>query len=338
MTLWYAGLAAKLLDDWSVHARNFVPIWCQRLDFDDHVTKLEARMDDAGEDPVAAKNLIMRLRRAHATASLPFAEQAISWMGQALDWRLQPTSEVQDPFEPVSGELVQWPTGIEELDAITGGGYGLTVFAGSPKLGKSMAAMGAAIRAGCAGWSVMYVNAELTPREIRQRMMQYIAHGTRPDPLLVRMNVIPIHAHRGFQFADLLGRAEEAMHLETDRVLIVLDSINRLAKCDGTEGGDTHYYRRLDAWGEWARMLVRLGEGRISVLAVSELNRAMQIKGADLEYSANLVVRFTEGDALHRSVNIEAWLSRETRSGACGEYDVNWPAQRFERLDSGVGG
>ncbi len=335
LTLWKPGLAQKILDYWEFHEQNFVRLWVERSDFAERVAQLERNIVEAGEDPVVARNLALRLNRAHEAAAAPLGEQILGWLGQATDPSLHATSERQDPFEAVESRLMQWPTGLKAIDEMTGGGYGLTVFAGAPKLGKSMSAMGAAITAAQAGWTVLYVNAELSPREIHERVMQYVtnAPGGRINPVAINLNLECIHAHTGFTFKDLLARAESAIHLDTDRMVVVLDSINRLAKNDGTrKQGEYHYFRRLDAWGEWARLVVRLSEGRVSVLAVSELNRSMQIKGADLEYAANLVVRHTKGER-RNAVNIDVMYSRETQSGSLGEHEIHWRMQRFVRLE-----
>ena len=265
----------------------------------------------------------------------PIAEQLLGWLGEAVSEQRREPFDVQDPFAPIDGKLVKWPTGMPRVDAMTGGGYGLTVFGGRPKLGKSLAAMAAAIEAAAAGWSVVYVNAELTERETHERVMRYVAgRAGALRPHAIGANFVLVNANPGFTARDLIAEVAQTVSLDTDRILIVLDSINRLVNLDLSQPlVESSYWDRLRAWSEWPRLAARLSDGRVSVLVVSELNQREGVKGGNLEYDADLVVKFTTGSTPDRA-QIDVALSRSTASGECGEHERDWRHARFVSVGS----
>lgn len=328
---WPVGLAGRILRDWEdAYEPSFVPMLVRRVDADEQLDRIAERMDACGEDPVDASNLMRRLRHARAVQAPPLSQQLLDWLSQATDHKLLATFDPQDPLSPITGKPRQWPTGIHRLDYVTaGGGYGLTVYGGQPKLGKSLAALGSAITAAAAGWTVVYVNAELTPREMYQRIQRFVI-GARVDPVTLGMNLKLFNVQPGFRIEDLLPELDHTVSLDTTKILVVLDSVNRLAQGDpGMGGGDFAYWERLRAWSEWPRIATRISDGRISFLCVSELNRKDQIKGGDLEYGANLVVTFTKAGDSTDLVDIDVALSRETPSGECGTHRRDWKHSRF---------
>ena len=329
---WPVGLAGRILRDWHEHEPSFVPMLVQRIDFAEWFETFEHRMQVSGEDPVDASNLARRLKRAHAAQAMPVSQQLLGWLRDATDRKLLATFETQDPLVPIGGHPRMWPSGMHRLDNVTrGGGYGLTVYGGQPKLGKSLAALGSALTACAHGWTVVYVNAELTPREMRQRIERYLAApGCTISPVEVGLNLMLVNVNPGFSIEQLLPEIEHTVSLDTTQILIVLDSVNRLAQGDGKMGsGEGAYWHRLRAWSEWPRIATRISEGRLSFLAVSELNRKDQIKGGDLEYGANLVVTFTKAGDSNDLVDIEVTLSRETPAGEVGEHRRDWASSRF---------
>lgn len=330
--MWQAGFAQKFLDEWPFHDRNFVPMLVARLDFAEGLAKMRSEAEESGDDPVAISTLFKRLARAHQEQGRPVADVLLDMLQQATNREMLDTFSLQDPLVPVGGRVQKWRTGITAVDHMTeGGGYGLTVFGGQPKLGKSLAAMGAGLTACADDWVVVYVNAELTPREMHQRIGRYLRRpGCQITPGHVHLNFMLVNANPGFTIEGLIPEIRQTVDLDTHRILIVLDSVNRLAEGDGQMGkGEFAYFQRLRAWSEWPRIATRVSEGRLSFLCVSELNRKDQIKGGGLEYGANLVVTFTQAGDTNDLVDIDVSLSRETRSGTCGEHRREWESSRF---------
>ena len=328
---WPAGMARQFLADWEVHSLSFVPAVVERIDFDDQVARLDQRMREAGENESDAAELLRRLTEARNERCGPVSQRLLAWLDESVKPQQRETFESQDPFAPVGGSIQQWPTGLSRVDFLTGGGYGLTVFGGSAKLGKSLAAMGAAISAAVAGWTVVYVNAELTRREVHDRFRRYTSGRIDSTPSRVRSNLAVLNARPGFSVDELFSETAHTINMDTGRLLIVLDSINRLARNDGSS--ERNYFERLRWWAEWPRVATYLSEGLISFLVVTELNRREQIKGGDdLEYGGNMVVRFTPIEKSN-DIAIDVALSRETKAGECGTHRRDWPAARFVPVD-----
>ena len=340
--MWQVGFAQKFLDRWEHHERNFVPMLVGRLDFGEKIDSMRSEAEAAGDDPVAIHTLFKRLERAHLEQGRPVADQLLDMLQHATDRKLLDTFDVQDPLMPVGGKVQKWRTGIHAIDHMTeGGGYGLTVFGGQPKLGKSLAAMGAGLTACAEDWLVVYVNAELTEREMHHRITRFLRRpGCPVTSGHVHQNFMLVNVNPGFSIEQLLPQIQQTVGLDTHRIMIVLDSVNRLAEGDAQAGdAEFAYFHRLRAWSEWPRIATRMSDGRLSFLAVSELNRKDQIKGGGLEYGANLVVRFTKAGESTDIVEIDVALSRETRSGPCGEHRREWETARFvSNMTVGGGG
>jgi hypothetical protein len=117
---------------------------------------------------------------------------------------------------------------------------------------------------------------------------------------------------------------EEGINHDADRLLIVLDSINRIVDFSLGEG-DEGYWKALADWAAWGMNSRRTTDGRISWLVVSELNSQGQVKGRNLEYTADMVIRISS-TSVDDVVNIDVPYSRATRAATIG------PAFRdFER-------
>ena len=228
-------------------------------------------------------------------------------------------------------ELHQWPTGIESIDRLTGGGYGMTVFGGTPKLGKSLAALGAAIATALKGWPVLYVNAELTAPQNYKRVMARCG-GDIPENLIE--NLVIMNTQPGCSMDEVLEQAQTHIGWDETYFLVVLDSINRLAGMDREENVDPSYWGKLRAWTEWAMQSAKISNGRVSFLVVSELNKQNGFKGGDIEYAADMLVRFTR-DVEPDCVLIEVSDSRSTRSGDLGNHRRDWTRGEFRQLRTG---
>lgn len=211
----------------------------------------------------------------------------------------------------------RWPTGIAKIDALLGGGgHGVTVLGGSPKVGKTLLATGIAVEAAVSGWDVHYANGELTEPAMAARMLRYRGGMAQRALLSSRL-----HCHQvgpGWHRRSLAGAITETLDEDTDRVLVVLDSINTLTDF-ALMSGRRDYFATLGAIGMLAMQSRRWSEGRISWLLVSELNQRGGTKGGKLDYTGDVIlgIRRTPEPS---TVSLGVDLSRETAAGPCGEY------------------
>jgi len=318
------GTARSLIDHWDAHkpvclvddagATNWNPAAIRSAlleagEAGDDVAELYQLMTDCkgGQYGCKGADLVSLLREARAKPIEPFWTQDIGF--------------------PIEEHVRIWPTGIPRLDHMTRGGCGLTVFGGEPKQGKSFAALGAALSTCEAGWPVVYVNAELTEGQMSKRCRGWFG-GDVPQSIARRFLLINTRA--GFCVDDALEQIAYHIDWDDDRILIVLDSVNRLVD-DGEGAYGTGYFDRLREWGGWARESARLSEGAISFLVVSELNTGGKTKGQQLEYAANLVVRF-QAEKNPEHVDINVLYARDSPSGELGVHERVWRESRFKHV------
>ena len=236
-----------------------------------------------------------------------------------IEWA-DPTDEVGENITP------HWPTGCDAIDAITGGGYGMTIFGGMPKVGKSLLAISSAVCASRAGFSTVYCNAEMSPGHILERFHNYM----RVPDKAVAENLHIAHVGPGITIDKLYAEIKEhAITDQTEKILIVLDSINRIVDFGcSAEGNEDGYWRGLADWSAWAMNSRRATEGRISWAIVSELNSQGLIKGRNLEYTADCVVRMSSTGA-DDIVDIDIPYSRATRAASVGAAYRDWSVGKF---------
>jgi KaiC/GvpD/RAD55 family RecA-like ATPase len=241
--------------------------------------------------------------------------------------------EMVDPNEVIIDTSPAYRTGIESVDEITGGCQGMTVIAGSPKLGKSMVGVSTAVEAARDGWRVVYVNAELTRGSIVQRFKTYM--GTS-DPEVVRLIQIA-NVGPGLTMERFVDEVELLVDLEDDRILIVLDSINRIVDLGVTSDGEHAYWGLLREWSNWAMTSRRVSEGRVAWCIVSELSAAGHVKGRSLEYTADLVIRLQDA-GVPNTVNVDVPYSRYSASGEAGDHTREFDRGRFVKLGNPFSG
>lgn len=230
------------------------------------------------------------------------------------------------PDDTPGASMPQWPTGCRKLDDLTGGGYGMTVISGEPKVGKSLLAMSAAIEAARSGWKVVYFNAELTRASVLNRVLAY-AKGV-DESIKANLSIHQIEA--GFTVDDAIEAIRGQLDLETRKLLIVQDSVNRIVDLSTDDGSEMGYWRTLRAWSELARRTSRISEGVISSLLVSELNKQGRTKGGGLDYAADLVVSIQADSEENRDlVYMAVPYARASRSGKVGELMRSWENGRF---------
>jgi hypothetical protein len=213
--------------------------------------------------------------------------------------------------------LYTWPSGIDAVDKLSGGFYDLTVVAGGYKLGKSLLALRSALEAAENGWTVLYLDGENDPGTLGRRIVNYFGCDfTRwPDWYVERFILRRFGPQATIEGVAVFaaGRITEA----DDKVLIVIDSANRLAK-RVSSNQKTPYFEALGGIVDWGQNVACLSRGTVGVLLVSELNRRGQATGLDVEYSASALL-YLRGDPTEPEVELQL-LSRRTLGGHLGTH------------------
>lgn len=228
----------------------------------------------------------------------------------------------------------RFPTSVSWLNEMTGGGYGLTTVAGDPKVGKTMFACGTALEAARDGWRVIFFNAELDRNEMMQAVMRYCGYG-QPIDQTIKDHMTLVSVDYGFQPLDAIKRVREAVHLEDERVLIVLDSINALVDLssdpvNGSAGID--FWAANSIWRNFAIRATRLTLGQIAFLVVSETNAQGGVKGRALEFKSDLIIRLLQDKEDRETIEIDV-TSRSTRSGNLGQFMRDAVNGRYVRTE-----
>lgn len=249
-------------------------------------------------------------------------QQLKSYIELACTGEGQSTSE-QTPEEKPGPPPPQWRSGIYSFDKLTGGGCGYVCFAGDPGVGKSLAGLAAAVESAREGWRVVYVNTELTPTEVANRLQAYCG-GTPGTMVCERLRIVNVLT--GISTDDVAREAIDRIERDDDRMLIVLDSINRLVEMVP----NADYFGRLAMWVEFARRLALCSEGKVSVLAIAETNQQGTDKGQKAAFAANLVMsmRKTDDDSL---VDISVTKSRYSRTARLGTHYRDYHRGVFEQ-------
>lgn len=231
----------------------------------------------------------------------------------------------------------RWPAGIAGIDGdvLMAGFYGLTAVCGGSKLGKSIVGYQSALQAACNGWRVIYVDAELDDWQANQR----IRNATQRTPKEF------LYEHPNFVWRQLF----EQVSLETlvrdiagwvedfdETVLIVLDSIHRVAQKMVNKRTRIDFYDALHDLVNWALCARRMGKGRIGVMVMAERNKHGGTKGESLEYACDVLLKL-KGKPSDLVVDLDVELSREGGGGEKGRYVRDWSRCQFrvpERVDA----
>ena len=207
-------------------------------------------------------------------------------------------------------EVQRFSSGFAELDRLLGGGFlpqTSILLAGEPGIGKSTLALQVACAVARAGSRVLYVAAEESVHQVKERAVRI---GAQHENLFL---VGDIRATRIPLYVD-----------ELDPRLVIVDSIQavldeRLPQLPGT----------LAQVRESGLALVRMArEKRLALVLVGHITKEGQIAGPKaLEHLVDVVFQF-EGDTLeaHRMIR-----SAKNRHGATGEVAV------FEMKSDGLG-
>lgn len=223
----------------------------------------------------------------------------------------------------------RFPTGLPQLDELLDGGlYGVAAISGAPKVGKSLLALAVSLAAVRAGWTVLYANAEMTRATMTNRLIALCGGFISPE---VRASLVFFSVCRGVKLKTIQQKILGALDMDTQRLLVVVDSVNTTAEMMLTSAGDGNYWNALRDLGHLAMASRRSSEGKCSWLLVSEQNQRGELKGLKLQYTADVVVSMKAGNAQDR-VEISVPYARESRGGQVGTFVRDWRSGRFTRL------
>lgn len=256
----------------------------------------------------------------------------------ALDPVKYPLAAWKPPADAESRRAMRWPSGISGVDdnVALEGFYGFTCITGRFKLGKSIAAFASAALAAESGTRVIYVDAELDELQIAQRMRRFGGAdwwNQHRSVFTVRMLVSPV------SLATLVDDVAAQLAGDCERVLVVLDSINRIAQQlelystreseEGKKRGRAlSYWGALESVIEWCRQVRRLEAERVGILVTAEENSAGQSKGQKVEYAGDMALRI-KGRPSSNQVELSVPFSREGGEGELGTYLRDWERTRF---------
>jgi len=226
--------------------------------------------------------------------------------------------------QDIPQESPRWPSGVRAWDDMSGGAYGFTAISGKKKLGKSIIAVRSSIEAARHGWFTHYAYGENTPELIAgmaARVLGPVPAGDPPDWFVERWR--GMRFRHGHNIAAILQNVMAFTPRDADRVLIVVDSINRLAR---SAGGD--YLRELSYICRIAQTICEESAGRIGVMVLSETNQRGGMIGLDVEHAAGclMYLRRTR-DPVKVKMTLE---SRESPGGELGELERDWAQCRFD--------
>jgi len=262
-----------------------------------------------------------------------FEKTRARWFQWVLNRAMKPQRKpVVDP-EAVHVEYPRIATSIEELDEKTGGGaYGLTILAGDSGVGKSTVALNTALAAKAGGWDVIYVAAEMDQADYEVRASRFTGRtveGLRAEGLMPRV----AHIADGLDLDSLIDLLLMAPTNQTERYLIVLDSITKAAAYIDHGNGPHSLFEAMNALTRMGEGAVRFGDKRIAVLMTSELNKDGAALGRRITYSASLQVNMMQDKDDPDLVYVSVPKGRySAKVKAFGPFMQDWRRNRLSLL------
>lgn len=225
---------------------------------------------------------------------------------------------------------ITWGSGIDTIETMCGGFYGMTTVFGDKGSGKSTLALSSAIRAASEGWEVVYFAAEDDYDGVRERFDRFLKHHPeiartfdfkRFHPFQVGRRTTPAH------LADMISLCVDPT--EDRPVLSCIDSINTVVNLGGSRG----YLERLGNIALWAALARRRSRGRAAFLFTSEQNKQGGAKGDALGYWSDVFLQIKKES--EDIVSMELHKSRRTGGeGPMGKFERAWWKGCFDRPDA----
>jgi DNA repair protein RadA/Sms len=210
------------------------------------------------------------------------------------------------PIAEVESEAATvWPTGVDELDRVLGGGVvsgAVVLLAGEPGVGKSTLLLDVASHAASSARTVLYVTGEESAAQVRMRAERIGA--LRPRLLLTAET----------DLATVLGHADAV-----GPDLLIVDSVQTIASdaIDGAPGN-------VGQVREVAASLIRVAKARsMATLLVGHVTKDGGIAGPRvLEHLVDVVCQF-EGDRHSRLRMVRAVKNRFGPTDEVGCFDLS---------------
>jgi hypothetical protein len=225
--------------------------------------------------------------------------------------------------EPDDRGRPRWLSGISWLDMGQSGFTGVATLVGFPKLGKSMVCLRSALLAAEARWRVFYFDGENQSAVISSRIRNHFDVPYAQWPSWMEYQFHARHMSVSCTIEAIADHVAEMITEDDDRVLVVIDSINRLAKSmDLQAKRPGKYLNYLNAVVSWAAVCSSSSHGKIAFMLVSETNRAGSAVGMNVEFASDFVLYLRKGGGDHM-VKLEL-LNRDGPGGDLGEYERDW--------------
>ena len=205
------------------------------------------------------------------------------------------------------GEIRRFPTGIDELDRVLGGGWvegGVVLLGGEPGVGKSTLLLQSAISMAEGGKRVLYVSGEESPSQVAMRAKR-------------------LNARDGNLFLLCTDDINEALQAAGDVEFLFLDSVQTMR--DRDEGGWPGSPLQVRVVAQKCIELAKaLG---LPTVLVSHITKSGQIAGPKLLEHMVDVVLFFGGDKTSR---FRVLRSEKNRFAGCDEIGI------FEMTERGL--
>jgi hypothetical protein len=169
-----------------------------------------------------------------------------------------------------------------------------------------------------------YLAAEMTEGQVMDRLLWMTrAHGHTPAQLeqaISSLRLVVLYRRGPVSWDDFRNMVGAALAGEQSGLLI-LDSINSLlAAMQSDSESEAGYWQLHHRICDAVIDCRRASEGRLGCLMISEMNSQGVLKGRQIEYQADVVVRMT-ATTLPRVVEIEVAKTREAgRDGKLGRW------------------
>jgi len=216
-------------------------------------------------------------------------------------------------FDAAPEPAPHFRSGIERFDQWhpCPGFYGTATVAAPSKIGKTMIAVSTALEtAATRDWRVVLFNGEIDENTMSERVRAYLAAHPGTEDALGMLQIY--HVGRGVSPEELVVCIHQ--NPGPEQLLVVIDSLNTLASlCDKP------YLVALRDFSLWAMMARRISGGAASFLLIAETNKSGGIKGENLQFWSDLVLRM-QGTQEQGFVDLEVTHSRRTACGRLGRF------------------
>jgi len=258
---------------------------------------------------------------------------AARWYQWVVRRSLLPRAKPERVEHAVHTTLPRISTSLLDLDETLGGGlYGFAAIAGSSGVGKSTIAWNTAMIAAQAGWTSVYLAAEMDPQDYEQRAARFL--NCRIDEARDRMPQLFVVSD-GLDFESLIDVLLTVPRDDTTHLLIAVDSMTKVARYAASPEDPRGSFVALAKLERMCESLVRFGRRRTTVIATSELNAAREMFGRSGTYSASVQIALEsdkdQPDLIWARVD-KGRYSAKTKK--LGPFWANWRRHRLEPLST----